>query len=167
VQGQGKRVPVRITTAVWIRLTRAYYSIYRRVRARLAQGGLTVPQFFVLAEVGYAGALRLHEVGGRLAVTLGNITGIVDRLEKVGYIQREKDPDDRRVTWVRMTTRGLTLYQEVSRTFQEEVALSLGDVSGAELRVLSRILKKLNAIDLRGGGPPRSARAAWTKPPSL
>jgi len=162
--GTGKKVPVKITTAVWIRLTRAYYSIYRRVRAHLAQRDLTVPQFFVLAEVGYAGSLRLHEVGGRLGVTMGNITGIVDRLEELGYLSREKDPEDRRVTWVKMTREGLGLYEEVSRTFQEEVALSLEGLSTKELRILSRLLKKLDAITygdkLRRGGPGATTEAS-------
>jgi DNA-binding MarR family transcriptional regulator len=144
----GKKVPVQITTAVWIRLTRAYYSINRRVRAHLAEKDLTVPQFFVLAEVGYGGYLRLHEIGRRLAVTMGNITGIVDRLESAGYILRERDPEDRRVTWVKMTPNGLALYEEVSHTFQMEVAQHLEKLSGQELRILSRILRKLDATTL-------------------
>jgi DNA-binding MarR family transcriptional regulator len=146
---QGKKVPVQITTAVWIRLTRAYYSIHRRVRGHLAPWGLTVPQFFVLAEVGYGGSLRLHEVGGRLAVTMGNITGIVDRLEEAGFLAREKDAEDRRVTWVKMTSRGMELYDAVSRSFQKEVASSLEGLSARELRILSRTLKKLDALTYR------------------
>lgn len=141
----GKKVPVQITTAVWIRLTRAYYSINRRVRTHLAHRGLTIPQFFVLAEVGYDGSLRLNEVGRRLDVTMGNITGIVDRLEKGGYLVRERDPVDRRVTWIRMTSKGLALYEETSRTFQEEVAQHLEGLSTKELRILSRILRKLDS----------------------
>jgi MarR family 2-MHQ and catechol resistance regulon transcriptional repressor len=144
--GQGKKIPVRVTTAVWIRLTKAHYSITRGVRKRLAERKLTIPQFFVLAEVGYGGPLRLREVGGRLAVTMGNITGIVDRLERAGYLLRERDPSDRRVTWVKMTTRGEALYETVSHSFQEEVAFHLKDVSPKELVALSRILKKLDSI---------------------
>jgi DNA-binding MarR family transcriptional regulator len=107
---------------------------------------MTVPQFFVLAEVGYGGPLRLHELGGRLAVTMGNITGIVDRLEKGGLICREKDDTDRRVTWVRVTPKGLALYEQLSHAFQQEVASSLEDLSLQELRVLSLTLKKLDGL---------------------
>jgi MarR family 2-MHQ and catechol resistance regulon transcriptional repressor len=146
VRGEGKKVPVQITTAVWIRLTRAYYSINRRVRVHLAQRHLTVPQFFVLAEVGYDGPLRLHEIGQRLAVTRGNITGIVDRLERAGYLVRERDPTDRRVTWVKISPKGMALYEEVSHTFQEEVAEHLQGLNSTELRILSRILRKLDRI---------------------
>jgi MarR family 2-MHQ and catechol resistance regulon transcriptional repressor len=143
----GRKVPVHVTTAVWIRLTRAYYSITRRLRRHLAHRNLTLPQFFVLAEVGYDGSLRLHEIGKRLAVTMGNITGIVDRMEKAGYVERLKDPKDRRVTWVTPTEKGLKLYEEVSRTFQEEVAYHLEGLTPRELRFLSLILKKLDSIE--------------------
>jgi DNA-binding MarR family transcriptional regulator len=144
-KSRGKKVPVKITTAVWIRLTRAYYSIHQRVRAQLAQWDLTVPQFFVLAEVGYGGKLRLNEIGRRLAVTVGNITGIVERLAAAGYVLRQKDPDDRRVTWVKMTPKGLALYEEVSHIFQQEVGHHLEGLSTNELRVLSRILRKIDS----------------------
>lgn len=144
-KGQGKKVPVQVTTAVWIRLIRAYYSISRRVRIHLAQRDLTIPQFFVLAEVGYDGPLRLHEIATRLVVTMGNITGIVDRLEKAGYLLREKDPEDRRVTWVKMTPKGLSLYEEASQVFQDGVAEHLEGLSSDELRVLSRTLRKLDS----------------------
>jgi DNA-binding MarR family transcriptional regulator len=77
---------------------------------------------------------------------MGNITGIVDRLEEVGLVCREKDAADLRVRWVRVTSKGLALYEEVSHAFQQEVASSLDGLSLKEIRILSLTLKKLDAL---------------------
>lgn len=70
--------------------------------AVLKAHGLTGRQFDVLSELAGHSALRSGDLAAPLDVTAGNITGILDRLEKRGLIHRERDSADRRVVLVRL-----------------------------------------------------------------
>ena len=66
----------------------------------------TLPQFDLLAQLyREPDGLRLGELSRRTMVTNGNITGLADRLETDGLIQRETLDGDRRVTVARLTRR--------------------------------------------------------------
>ena len=61
---------------------------------------LTPPQLHGVMWLGQDGPLPMGELARRVGVTEKTITGIVDRLEREGYAQRERDPGDRRVVHV-------------------------------------------------------------------
>ena len=53
--------------------------------------------------LGMVGASAPTELGAHLGLTTGSVTAMIDRLEKLGYVTRTPDPDDRRRTIVRVT----------------------------------------------------------------
>jgi DNA-binding MarR family transcriptional regulator len=54
--------------------------------------GVTPPQFYVLATIGYAGSLPFGEIGAKMMVTVSNLTGIVDRLkQKNGFTEARRN----------------------------------------------------------------------------
>jgi len=63
----------------------------------LAHLGLSGPQFGILSQLQFGGKTRLSELGKRLWVSGGNVTGLVDRLVKAGYVKRIRMHTDRRV----------------------------------------------------------------------
>ena len=83
-----QRVPVykrpfftSYTTSLWIRFLRFGLQSHKKLEGDLDKAGLTPPQFYVLATIGYAGGLPFGEIGQKMMVTVSNLTGIVDRLE--------------------------------------------------------------------------------------
>ena len=78
--------------------------------------GLTQQQWVVLAAIGRGGpeGLPLSALGRNLLVTKANITGMVDRLERDGYVTREDHPTDRRVTRARLTLKGRRFLTQVA-----------------------------------------------------
>jgi hypothetical protein len=70
------------TTSLWIRFLRFGLQSHKKLESNLDKAGLTPPQFYVLATIGYAGGLPFGEIGQKMMVTVSNLTGIVDRLEE-------------------------------------------------------------------------------------
>ncbi len=129
---------------MWIRLLRAYTVISNDIRRKVGKKGITLPQLYVLAVLGVLGDLPLGELGRQILVTKGNITPIVDNLERQGYVYRDRDKGDRRIVWVRLTKQGKEIFSEIVSAYEEEfISLLESALSDDELRQLSHLLKKL------------------------
>lgn len=127
---------------LWIALARCYATVAREVSARITDYGLTPPQFGVLEALYHLGPLSLGELAGKLLVTGGNITYVMDRLEEQGLALRDRSGPDRRVVLARLTADGAQLVREVfpgHAAFIEELAESLDP---EERRALRGLLKK-------------------------
>ena len=79
----------------------------------------------------------------QILVSKGNVTPIVDNLEKYGYVIRDRDPKDRRSIWVRLTNKGDDLIREIITDHEGELVTMLDRLSHTELKQLSHLLKKL------------------------
>lgn len=104
-----------LSLRVWLRLLTCSNLIEREIRSRLVRDlDITLPQFDVLAQLerGSEG-MTMSQLSQRMMVTNGNVTGLVDRLEKEGLVQREADPDDRRSNRVSLTPAGRTRFNEM------------------------------------------------------
>lgn len=71
--------------------------------SKVAEYGLTAPQFGVLEALYHLGPLSLGDLADKLLVTGGNVTYVMDRLENQGLVYREGSPEDRRVTRAKLT----------------------------------------------------------------
>ena len=69
-------------------------------------------------------------------------TRLLDRLEAGGYVERRREPDDRRFVTARITAAGLKLLKRVEDPVAELHEAHLGHISAAELRQLSALLER-------------------------
>src|SRR3972149_4589961 len=81
----------RYTTSLWIRFLRFSLLSNKRLQDDLERLDLTLPQFYVLATIGYAGGLPFGGIGEKMMVTVSNLTGIVDRLGGKGIVAPERE----------------------------------------------------------------------------
>ena len=72
----------------------------------LADHGVTLPQFDVLATLWHGEGITQQELAERLLVTKGNVVGLIDRLCGAGLIERRDDPADRRANRLHLTKAG-------------------------------------------------------------
>jgi DNA-binding MarR family transcriptional regulator len=75
--------------------------------------GITVPQMLVLRALIKEGNLPISEISKRLGLTNSTVSGIVDRLEKEGYVERNRDDKDRRVVYVCLTEKIQRMKREI------------------------------------------------------
>ena len=105
--------------------------------------GLTPSQYNVLRILrGEGQPLPILEVADRMVTAVPGITGLIDRLEGMGLLARERSTEDRRVVFAAITPAGVDL---LARLDEPVIALHrrlLGHLSPAEVRELSRLLEK-------------------------
>ena len=132
------------TTSLWVRFLRFSLQSHKKLEDDLHKVGLTPPQFYVLATIGYAGGLPFGEIGVKMMVTVSNLTGIVDRLEEKKLVRRRRDEDDRRVVRVVLTEKGAKLYRSTLPLFEKSLAEIFNNLDGPQQKELSALLRRLN-----------------------
>lgn len=88
----------------------------------------------------------LGDVARRLMVTPAVVTGLIDRLEKRGYVRRINSTDDRRRVMLALTDEGRAAAESVSRQLRTEMATALNGFSAADLEQLDRSLTQLRPV---------------------
>lgn len=86
------------------------------------EDSLYMREVHFVVEVGSMGAPTMSEVANRLNVTQGAVTQMATRLEKKGYVIRQKDTEDKRVTTISLTEKGKILCEEHIAYDQKEYA---------------------------------------------
>jgi len=97
--------------------------------------------------------MRLSDVGDRLLVRPPSVTGVVDRLRRLGLISTRKLPSDQRVRIIRLTPTGRQRVQRVLSAMGSQRESVLGGLDESERRDLQRLLEKLSLHLERNGAP--------------
>jgi len=118
--------------------------IYHEIQRALKKEKFTLPQLDILVCLGRSDGLTLGEISERLLVTGGNITGVMDRLEKGGYVYRDRDKEDRRIIRAKLTPNGFLLHKEILPIFQKKWQEIVDILDREEQRQLNRLLKKFS-----------------------
>ena len=130
---------------VWLRLLTCTQLIERRVRSRLRERfATTLPRFDLMAQLErHPEGLKMNELSRLLMVTGGNVTAIVDQLEKEGLVERLQEPADRRAWLIRLTSTGERGFAEMARAHEGWVVELFGGMSRREQDDLLRLLAKV------------------------
>ncbi|GAB4217067.1 MAG: MarR family transcriptional regulator [Synechococcales cyanobacterium] len=91
-------------------LVRTYQALEHVSSTHIRQMGLTSAQFDVIATLGNTSGMTMNVLADKTLVTKGTLTGIIDRLEQKGLVQRVVPPEDRRCFTVHLTTSGEDLF---------------------------------------------------------
>jgi len=130
---------------VWLRLLTCTQLIERRVRSRLRERfATTLPRFDLMAQLERRPeGLKMNALSRLLMVTGGNVTAIVDQLEKEGLVERLEEPADRRAFCIRLTRAGEKSFAEMARAHEEWVVELLAGMSRREQDELLKLLAKV------------------------
>ena len=121
------------------------YTESRRVTKEVARAyGLTGPQVTVLKMLEGIGALSLSDLSARMSARNSTVTGIADRMERDGLVERKRDRADRRVVRIRLTQKGRALASEIPIESMEVFGAALRALDHEERRVLRRVLRRLS-----------------------
>lgn len=112
------------------------------ISTTIEESGLTPPQLHALLWLGTDGPLTMGELARRIGSTEKTLTGIVDRMERAGYLQRERDANDRRVVRSKLTRKGLALHRKLDAQMRARMTRVLGLLDPEDRRDLFRILDK-------------------------
>jgi len=129
-------------------LARTARSMKRALEAHLSTYNITASQYIVLALLAERDGISLSRLGERLYFDSPTITGIVDRMERDGLVQRKRTSDDRRVINIVLTPKGKDLFRKI-QVIAEDVnrkAMATFTVRQEKefVEALDRIWKKMN-----------------------
>ncbi len=127
----------------FIKLKRAAESLSSRLASRLSDAGLTESQFGTLEALFHLGPLCQRELGSKLLSSRGNITMVVDNLEKRGLVRRERDEADRRYVTVHLTDPGRELISAIFPDHVEAIRSEMGVLNDEELETVGRLCRRL------------------------
>lgn len=120
------------------------YTERRRVTKELARrADLTGPQLTVVKLLEQSGGVSLSELSERIRAQNSTVTGIVDRMEREGLVVRERSKEDRRVVFIRLTTKGRRLAEDIPVEPMDLFRGALQNLPQTETRELVRILGKV------------------------
>ncbi len=106
--------------------------------------GITGSQYNILRILrGEGKPLPILEIANRTVTVVPGITGLIDRLEQAGFVQRERCEKDRRVIYVAITAQGTKVLTELDKPVLSHHEKLMGHLSQAELKELSRLLEKV------------------------
>ena len=118
--------------------------------------GVTGPQRLVIRVIGRAPNVAAGEIAKMMHVHPSTLTGVLQRLEKRGFIQRTLDPLDKRRARFRLTDAGELLNETRSHTVEAAVRRALrrvpSDVLASVHSVLENVKRELDRDDARRAG---------------
>ncbi len=110
-----------------------------QAHARLVAHGLTLPMAITLRLLDRP--MAMGELADRLACDASYMTGIADRLEAKGLVERRADPSDRRIRQLALTAEGARFRREMADALTAGAG-GLAALTTEELHALARLLRK-------------------------
>lgn len=135
--------PQRDALNLHIALTRASQWVNAHTDRSIRSFGLTRTEFGVLELLYHKGSQPIQQIGGKVLMSSGNITYVVDKLVKRGFVRRNASKEDRRLIYAEITEEGSAFIQEAFPKHAEVIAEVVSGLSEEERRSAAELLKKL------------------------
>ncbi|GGL81432.1 MarR family transcriptional regulator [Deinococcus aerolatus] len=147
----------------YIKLWRAAHAVEAAANRHLGDHGLTLSQFAVLEALFHLGPLSQRQLADKILRSSGNLTMVIDNLERDGQVSRERNPADRRAFQICLTPEGRALIERILPGHVQGIQALFGVLDPDELQQLSSLTRKLGIeaqrVDAqRTGGGPQSSR---------
>ena len=137
----GKKTDLAL--AMWVKLTRAHDTFNHLPAANIRTFGLPPAQFGVIECLGHLGSMLIGDLTKKHLVSGGNMTVVVDNLEKDGLVERLVSDEDHRAFYVKLTPKGKRLFDKIFLKHAQYVVKLASILSESEQIELGLLLKKL------------------------
>ena len=141
----------KLALNTYTKLMRGTESVTARVGRKMSDAGLTISQFGVLEALLHKGPMCQRDVAIKILKSTGNITLVIDNLEKQGLVKRERISDDRRFLTVRLTGEGEKRISTAFVNVEAAIVAEMSALTGDEQETLGRLCKKLGLRNVEAG----------------
>jgi len=131
----------------YTKLMRAAESVTNRTSRAMTAAGLTISQFGVLEALYHKGPLCQRDIAAKILKSTGNMTMVIDNLEKNGLVRRERDTQDRRFLTIHLTDQGTELIDRVFADVETAIVAEMSVLNHEEQELLGSMCKKLGLKD--------------------
>jgi DNA-binding MarR family transcriptional regulator len=130
---------------LWQNISTIHRTAIKRLNSRLSSDRITFSQWSILRALGKYGSMPMTRLSEYMLVAPANITGLVDRLERKGYVERRKNSQDRRLIIIELTRKGEETQGAIAQQFQTYVRHVFRSLSDNDRAVLLRLLRQLRS----------------------
>jgi len=130
---------------LWQVIRDIYRGALKRLNAKLYKERITFSQYSVLLALDRKGPMQMNRLGEHMLVAPANVTGLVDRMEKKGFVRRKRDERDRRLYVIETTEKGSQIFKSISSRFRRYTG-NLGSTLSREER--ASVLEALRKVRL-------------------
>lgn len=128
---------------ICFKLSRAMRKVQRYYELNLTPLEITPVQFYVLSSLWETNGVKFKELAQKLSMDGATLTGILDRLERMGFVKREDDPEDRRSVLVYLAQKAeahADEFRRLAETLDNEIR---DQFDKDDFITLSRLLDKI------------------------
>ena len=104
---------------LWQNIRDIYRAALKRLNAKLRKERITFSQYSVLLALSRNGPMQMNKLSEHMLVAPANVTGLVDRMERKGFVRRRRDERDRRLYVIEETAKGSRIFQGISSRFRQ------------------------------------------------
>jgi DNA-binding MarR family transcriptional regulator len=128
---------------------------------RVLRRGVSMAQLHILYTLQRNGEMPMSRLAELLNVSLSNATGLIDRIEERGFVERTRVPEDRRIVKIRVTPEGLRMLDEIDALSDELLRDVLSRIGPSKLGGVAQAVTSLrSALAVATGGEPLDRHAA-------
>lgn len=142
----------RLALDTFIKLNRATSALEARILAHGTIQGLTLSQFGVLEALYHLGPQCQGEISRKLLKSTGNMTLVLDNLEKASLVRRVRSVEDRRMISIELTAKGHEMIERVLPLHVAAITEEISVLNPADQAELGRLLRKLGLGRANGQG---------------
>lgn len=130
--------------AALIRLDEAWSRLSRQISADIKDYPLSIPrsQVYLLRLLDRRGTISMSEMASSLGITMSGCTALVDRAVAAGWVERWRDPNDRRVVLVGVSPAGEQTLTQIRKTRARILARYLSRLDVDEIVMLTNLLER-------------------------
>ncbi|RYG37574.1 MarR family transcriptional regulator [bacterium] len=128
----------------YVRLIRSAEVLHAEVGRGLVVEGLTASQFSAMKVLRIHGKLAQRDIAKYILKSCGNITILVDNLEREELVTRERDTKDRRIVYVSLTPKGEAFFDELYPPHLDRIHDAMSALTEAECLQLTALLQKVS-----------------------
>ncbi|WP_224753835.1 MarR family winged helix-turn-helix transcriptional regulator [Paenibacillus terricola] len=128
---------------LYIALSRASQWVNAHADRDIRRHGLNRTEFGVLELLYHKGPQPIQQIGSKVLMSSGNITYVVDKLEKKQFVTRRTSTEDRRLIYAEITEEGKQFIERVFPKHAEVINQALAGLTQEERTAASGLLKKL------------------------
>jgi MarR family transcriptional regulator, 2-MHQ and catechol-resistance regulon repressor len=137
----------RITAPrLWLVIMRSHRALTLLAEESITKAGLCLTDFAALEALLHKGPLTISEIQNKVLLASGSMTAAVDRLEKLGLVERKSSPSDRRARVVELTPKGRRLAASCFEQHAKDLEALMSALSEKEKERVYRSLKKLGLL---------------------
>lgn len=132
-----------VALGTFVKLIRAAESVSADVHKEIGEAGLSISQFGILEALYHLGPMSQKEIGAKILKSAGNITMVIDNLEKRKLVARTRGETDRRSYRVSLTDKGEHLIKSIFPLHSRRINNRMSVLTVDEQKALGVLLKKL------------------------